>query len=48
MSMITFSENTVPIEGVRIKTYLELVRNKLTIRKPRFDSLDAHESGLGV
>jgi hypothetical protein len=48
MSIITFSENTVPIERVRIKTYLELVRNKSTIRKPRFDSLVARESGLGV
>lgn len=48
MSIITFSENTVPIEGVRIKTYLVLVRNKSTIRKPRFDSLVARESGLGV
>jgi hypothetical protein len=48
MSIITFSENTVPIEGVRIKTYLELIRNKSTIKKPQFDSLVARESGLGV
>jgi len=42
------SENTVPIEEVKIKTYLKLVRNKSTKRKPRFDSLVARESGLGV
>jgi hypothetical protein len=48
MSIITFFENTVPIGGVRIKTYLELVSNKSTIKKPRFDSLVARESGVGV
>jgi len=48
MSIITLPENTVPIEGVIIKNLLELVRNHPTIRKPRFDSLVARESGLGV
>jgi hypothetical protein len=48
MSIITSSEKTARIEGVKIKTYSELVRNKYSIRKPRFDSLVARESGLGV
>jgi hypothetical protein len=48
MSIITFSENTLPIEGVRIKNLFGASQKSITIRKPRFDSLAARESGLGV